>query len=115
MASAKPTFHSSGTGVFPSRSSPQKRRKNSPLLSSVVPSELIPLQTISRAFSINEVQTCSGDADVDSNWQFVGMFSGGKATVGSLTIGSTLWLRGRTVGIKGIMGVWNDPAKITVV
>lgn len=80
-----------------------------------LPGSIVTRYHPARAHSINELQTCSGDPNVESNWQHAGLFSSGKAIVSGLTIGSTLWVRVRTVGLKGVMGVWNDPAKITVV
>ena len=65
--------------------------------------------------SINEVQTCTGDPNVEANWQHAGMFNGGKATVSGIAPGTTVWVRIRTVGLKGVMGAWSDPAKIIVV
>ena len=35
--------------------------------------------------------------------------------ISDLTPGSTVWVRVRTVGLKGIMGAWSHPAKIMVV
>jgi hypothetical protein len=68
-----------------------------------------------RSPSMNEAQTCTGDPNVETNWQPAGMFSGGKATLAGLTPGATVWVRFRTAGIKGVMGAWSDPAKIMVV
>ena len=68
-----------------------------------------------RSPSINEVQTCTGDPNVEANWHFAGMFSGGKATVGGIASGTAVWVRVRTAGIKGVMGAWSDPARIVVV
>jgi hypothetical protein len=68
-----------------------------------------------RPRSMNEVQTCSGDPSLDANWHDAGTFSGGRADLAGLTVGAMLWVRVRTCGIKGVMGQWSDPAKITVV
>lgn len=65
--------------------------------------------------SVNEVQTCTGDPNVEANWKTVGLFSGGKANLNGFTPGSTVWIRIRTCGIRGVMGAWSDPAKIMVV
>jgi hypothetical protein len=43
-----------------------------------------------------------------ANWQHAGMFSG-------IAPGTTVWVRVRTAGLKGVMGAWSDPAKIIVV
>jgi hypothetical protein len=69
----------------------------------------------SRSNSINQVQTCIGDPNVEANWKDAGMFSGGKATIRGITPGTTVWVRVRTAGLKGIMGAWSAPAKIMVV
>jgi len=68
-----------------------------------------------RQRSMNEVQTCTGDPTVEANWKHAGMFSGGKATVSGIVPGTTVWVRVRTAGLKGVMGAWSDPAKIIVV
>jgi hypothetical protein len=68
-----------------------------------------------RQHSINDVQTNTGDPNKDSDWKPAGMFSGGKATLGGFTPGTVIWVRVRTVGLKGVMGAWSDPAKIMVV
>lgn len=65
--------------------------------------------------SMNQVQTCTGDPSVEANWKFAGMFSGGRAVIGGLTVGSTVWVRVATAGRGGAMGPWSDPAKIVVV
>ncbi len=67
-----------------------------------------------RAASMNEVQTCTGDPNVEANWRNAGPFSGGKATICGITPGTVLRVRVRTAGLKGVMGVWSDPAKIMV-
>ena len=67
-----------------------------------------------RQKSMNEAQSCIGDPNVEANWHFAGMFSGGKATLGGFAPGTILWVRVRTAGIKGVMGAWSDPAKIVV-
>ena len=68
-----------------------------------------------RPSSINEVQVNSADPNVEAGWVDAGMFSGGKANIGSLMPGWTLWVRVRTVGLKAVMGAWSDPAKIFVI
>ena len=67
-----------------------------------------------RAASMNQVQTCTGNPNVEANWRDAGMFSGGKATISGITPGTVLWVRVRTVGLKGLMGAGSDPAKIMV-
>jgi len=41
-----------------------------------------------RAASMNEVQTCTGDPDVEANWHNAGLFSGGEATISGITPGN---------------------------
>jgi hypothetical protein len=65
--------------------------------------------------SMNEIQQCLSDPNVEANWTRVGMFGGGKAQNGGYAPGTTIWLRARTCGLQGIMGAWSDPAKIMVV
>jgi len=43
------------------------------------------------------------------------MFSGGKATQSGFTPGTVIWEPVRTVGLKGVMGAWSDPASLMVV
>ena len=64
------------------------------------------------AFVLFETST---DPNVEANWKSYGMFSGGKAVLSGFTPGTTVWVRARTVGLKGVMGAWSDPAKIMVV
>ena len=68
-----------------------------------------------RQHSINEVQTNTGDPNSEGDWKPAGLFSGGKANLGGFTPGATIWVRVRTVGLKGVLGAWSDPAKIMVV
>jgi hypothetical protein len=68
-----------------------------------------------RPRSINDVQTNTGDPNKESDWKPAGMFSGGKANLAGFTPGTVVWVRVRTVGLKGVMGAWSDPAKIMVV
>ncbi len=68
-----------------------------------------------RPRSVNQVQTCIGDPNVEANWNDAGIFTGGKATISGITPGTVLWFRVRTVGLKGVLGAWSDPAKIMVV
>jgi hypothetical protein len=53
--------------------------------------------------------------NVEANWHEAGLFGGGKAVLSGIVPGTTLWVRVRTAGIKGVMGAWSDPAKIMVV
>ncbi|SRR5581483_32118 len=68
-----------------------------------------------RTPSMNDIETCLGDPNVEANWKHYGTFSGGKATLDGFTPGTTVWIRVRTIGLKGVMGAWSDPGKIIVV
>lgn len=68
-----------------------------------------------RRSSMNEVQTCTGDPNVEANWKSAGTFSGGKATLTGIVPGTTIWLRVRTLGLKNVMGAWSESGKIMVV
>jgi hypothetical protein len=76
---------------------------------------LVARYTPDRPRSMNEVQTNTGDPNNAAAWTHGGMFSGGKATISGITPGTTVWVRIRTAGLKGVMGAWSDPAKIMVV
>jgi hypothetical protein len=61
-----------------------------------------------------EVQTCTGDPNTPANWSYKGSFSGGKAVLNGLTVGSTVWGRVRKIGTGGEVGDWSDPAQVMV-
>lgn len=67
-----------------------------------------------RSPSTNEVQTCTGDPNNEADWHTKGMFRGGKAELDGYTPGTVVWVRVRTVGLKGVMGSWSDPGQIRV-
>ena len=46
--------------------------------------------------------------------QTKGLFQGGHAEIDGLTPGGIVWVRVRTVGLRGVMGAWSDPAQIRV-
>jgi hypothetical protein len=68
-----------------------------------------------RRKSMNEVQKCTGDPNTEANWQTVGMFSGGKATLPGIVPGTTIWVRVRTIGLENVRGAWSETGKIMVV
>jgi len=68
-----------------------------------------------RRKSMNEVQTCTGDPNVEANWKTVGLFSGGKATITGILPGTTIWVRVRTIGLENVMGAWSETGKIMVI
>ena len=65
--------------------------------------------------STNEVQCSTGDPNNEASWQTKGMYQGGRAELSGCTPGAIVWIRVRTVGLKGVMGDWSDPAQIRVV
>lgn len=67
-----------------------------------------------RPNSTNEVQINTGDPNNAADWRTAGIFQGGRADLTGLTPGVVVWVRVRTVGRKGVMGAWSDPAQIRV-
>lgn len=65
--------------------------------------------------SANEVQVNTGDPSNEAGWQTRGIFQSGRAVLTGLTPGTLIWVRVRTVGLRGVMGAWSDPAQIRVV
>jgi hypothetical protein len=61
-----------------------------------------------------EVQTCTGDPNVQVNWSYRGSYSGGRAELNGLPPGSTVWARVRKIGTGGATGGWSDPAQLMV-
>lgn len=68
-----------------------------------------------RQHSVNQVQTNTADPNDETKWTTAGLFTGGKAQLGCFAPGTVVWVRVRTVGLKGVMGAWSDPPKIMVV
>lgn len=68
-----------------------------------------------RPASTNEVQINLADPNNEAAWQTKGIFQRGRAELSGLTPGAVVWVRVRTVGLKGVMGAWSDPAQIRVV
>ncbi len=64
--------------------------------------------------STNEVQINTGNVATPGDWRTAGIFKGQKAEITGLTPGTHVWVRVRTVGLKGVMGDWSDPAEIFV-
>jgi hypothetical protein len=77
--------------------------------------EIVARYKPARQHSANEVQTTVGDPNSATGWTHAGIFTNGKATLGGNAPGSTVWVRVRTAGLKGVMGAWSDPAKIMAV
>ena len=64
--------------------------------------------------STNEVQANTGNPNTEADWHTVGIFKGLSGEIAAQTPGARLWVRVRTVGNKGVMGAWSDPAEIIV-
>lgn len=67
-----------------------------------------------RQGSTNEVQTNTADPNTEASWRTKGLYQGGRAEMDGFTPGGVLWVRVRTVGLKGVMGAWSDPGQIRV-
>ena len=110
--SGSPSFDTARTSP---NTAPPAAPGNGVLLQGDLSGSLVARYHADRQRSMNEVQTCVGDPTVEANWKHAGMFSGGKATVSGIVPGTTVWVRVRTAGLKGVMGEWSSPAKIIVV
>ena len=64
--------------------------------------------------STNEVQVNTGNPNTEADWLTKGIFKGQSAEITGLTPGTRVWVRVRTVGLKGVMGDWSDAAEIMV-
>jgi len=58
-----------------------------------------------------DVQTCSGDPNVEADWSHRGSFTGGRAVLDGFTPGATIWGRVRKIGARGEVGNWSDRAQ----
>jgi hypothetical protein len=65
-----------------------------------------------RSPSSNEVQVNLGGPNDEAGWVQKPLIRGGKAELTGLAPGIVVWVRVRTIGLNGVMGVWNDPAQI---
>jgi hypothetical protein len=68
----------------------------------------------SRQPSTNEVQFNTGNPMTPADWHLHAMIMGQKAEITGLTPGTVVWVRVRTLGLKGVMSDWSDPAQIMV-
>ena len=62
--------------------------------------------------STNEIQINLGDPNDEAGWTQKLLIPGGKAELTGFPPGIVVWVRVRSVGLKGVMGVWSDPAQI---
>ena len=65
-----------------------------------------------RSPSSNEVQVTLGDPNQEAGWMQKVLVRGGKVEISGFAPGIVVWVRVRTLGLKGVMGVWSDPAQI---
>jgi hypothetical protein len=65
-----------------------------------------------RSPSSNEVQINLGDPNNEPGWTQKALIRGGKVEISGFAPGIVVWVRVRTMGLKGVMGVWSDPAQI---
>ena len=68
-----------------------------------------------RTPSMNEVAVNVGDPMVENDWQDRGTYTGGRVDLDGFTPGTLVWARARTLGLKGVVGDWSDPAQLRVV
>jgi hypothetical protein len=87
---------------------PQNLRLFHSELSSVIAVRFKP----ERSTSSNEAQVNLGDPNDEAGWIQKPLIRGGKAELTGLAPSIVVWVRVRTIGLKGVMGVWNDPAQI---
>jgi hypothetical protein len=107
-------FPSYGTARTPDRSAPGAPT-NLRLKHGVLKGTVLARCRAQRKPSTNEVQVSTGNPNDESAWRTVGMFQGQKALLTGLTPATTLWVRVRTAGLRGVMGQWSDPAEIMVI
>lgn len=62
--------------------------------------------------STNEVQVTLGDPNDEAGWAQRALIKGGTAELSGFAPGIIVWVRVRSVGRRGVMGVWSDPAQI---
>lgn len=110
IASGIPSYETSNTPDYSAPAAPTKLT----VRQGDVSGQIIARYRPARSPSMNEVQTCAGDPTVEANWKTYGMFSGGKATLEGFTPATTLYVRVRTAGLKGVVGDWTDAVKIIV-
>ena len=102
------------TGRTPSDTTPPAAPKALKLTHGIVSGSVDLRYTPDRSPSMNEVQINTGNPNTEADWKPTTTYSGGKATLTGLTPGVCLWVRVRTLGIKGVQGAWSDPAEIMV-
>jgi hypothetical protein len=108
-------FPSYDTTRIPPDTSPPAAPADLRLRQGDLPGSIVARYQPQRPRSTNEVQVnTTADPETEASWHTKGMFQGGKAEMSGFTPGSVVWVRVRTVGLKGVMGAWSDPAQIRV-
>jgi len=100
--------------VHPARTGAPAAPANLRLVAGDVPGAIRARYRPDRENSANEVQVCTGDPNVEANWQDKGTFRNGRADLDGFTPGTLVWVRVRTIGLRNVMGAWSDPAQIRV-
>lgn len=101
------------TGSVPDPSAPEAP-ENLRLKHGTVSGSIVARYKPRRINAANEVQINEGDPNVAADWKPKGTFLRGRADLAGLTPGTVVWVRVRTIGLKGILGAWSDPAQIRV-
>ena len=105
-----PTFSTRRPPDFSPPPAPQNLRLSHGPLSGTVRARFTPR----RPRDMHEVQSTTGSPEEESGWLTAGYFRGAKALLKDLPPGALVWVRVRTVGLKGVMGPWSDPAMLRV-
>lgn len=98
----------------PAKEGPPLAPQNLRVKHGVVSGTIVMRYKPDRTPSTNEVQLNTVNPDTEAEWHQRGIFQGGTAEITGLTPGTLVWVRVRTVGLKGVMGAWSDPAQIRV-
>ena len=62
-----------------------------------------------------DVQTCTGDPNVDANWTHAKTFTGGVGVLEGFTPGSVVWVRVRSIGPGGTLSPWSAAENMRVI
>ena len=68
-----------------------------------------------RSRSMSEVAANTVDPTNEAEWKTRGTYSGGRAKLTGFTPGELIWVRARTVGLKGVVGDWSATVQLRVV
>ena len=62
-----------------------------------------------------EVQICTGDPNLDTNWQYAATLANNSGLLRGFTPGVLVWFRVRSSGPGGLMGAWSTTASLRVI